>query len=202
MSCPTHAHSTKSGKLLCIGCYNERRAKREAVRAEVVSRQAEVDTSFHGLENAEAVPGEISNEALTQSARKIVEPWQMSLYIALAGIGLGIVLLAFPTIRHVALGATTFPTGYLMFIFAVLSAGWAWVGMRNEAYLINRIKCFYGIGACAVCVLIAFIVIASAPTVQTAPTISVIDSRTGTETPEELKSWRERALRKYTPATQ
>ncbi len=78
---------------------------------------------------------------------------------------------------------------------------WAWIGLRNEAYFTNRLKCFYGIGACAVCLLIAFITIASAPTIETRPVFTSVDARTGTESPEELKAWRERALRKYTPQT-
>lgn len=200
LSCPTHVQTTKSGKVLCIGCYNERRAKREALKAEVVHRHhGGGDTSFSGLENAAAEPGAVSDQALVASARKIVEPWQMSLYIALAGIGLGVVLLLFPSIRHVAFGAMTFATGYLLFVFAILSAIWAWIGLRNEAYFADRIKCFYGIGACSICLLIAFITIASAPTLLTRPTITAIDSRTGTETPEELEQWRQRALRKYSP---
>lgn len=202
LSCPTHIHETKSGKALCAGCYAERRAKREAVKAEIVHRHGrhhrdEADTSFQGLEKAEEGAGEISDEALVASARRIIEPWKMSLYIALAGVGFGIVLLAFPNLRHIAFGARTYSTGFLLLMFILLSGFWAWVGLRNEEYYRDRVKCFYGIGVNILCIVFAFITISSAPTVDTRPVITTVPVRTGNETQEQLQQWRENALRKY-----
>ncbi len=202
MSCPTHIHETKSGKALCAGCYAERRAKKEAVKAEVVHRHTQqhrdsVDTSFQQLETAPDAEGAVSDEALIASASRIVEPWKMSLYIALTGIGFGILLLIFPTLRHVAFGARTFTTGFLLLIFIFFSGFWAWVGLRNEAFYNDRIKCFYGIGASVACVFLAFVTIASAPTVERAPVITTVPVRTGNESAEQLQQWRDNALNKY-----
>jgi hypothetical protein len=203
MSCPTHIHETKSGKALCVGCYAERRAKKESVKAEIVHRHTQqhrdaVDTSFESLETSPEDAGEISNEALVASARKTVEPWKVSLYIALTGIGFGIVLLIFPSLRHVAFGATTFATGLLLIMFVLFSGFWSWVGLRNEEFFADRTKCFYGIGGSVVCMLLAFITIASAPSVESKPVLNKsVQVRTGNENAEELQRWRENALKKY-----
>jgi hypothetical protein len=205
MSCPTHIHETKSGKALCAGCYAERRAKKEAVKAEVVHRHTQhhrdaVETSFQTLEAAPEAEGAVSDEALIASASRIVEPWKMSLYIALAGIGLGILLLIFPTLQHVAFGAWTFSTGFLLLMFIFFSGFWAWIGLRNDDYYKDRIKCFYGIGASVACVVLALVTISSTPTVQTAPVITTVPVRTGNESADQLQEWRDKALNKYKQA--
>lgn len=203
MSCPPHIHETKSGKALCAGCYAERRAKKEAARAEVVQRHTQqhrdaIDTSFQTLEAPPGAEGEeISSEALVASARRVVEPWKFSLYIALAGTAFGIVLMIFPTWRHVAFGARTFPTGALLFVFIVFAGFWAWVGLRSEEFYQDRVKCFYGIGAAVVCAVLAFVTIFSAPAVEKRPVIPNIEMRTGDESPEQLQQWRDNALNKY-----
>lgn len=205
MSCPTHIHETKSGKALCVGCYAERRAKKEAVKAEVVHRHTKehrdaVNTSFQTLEAQPGAEGEeISNEALVASARRIVEPWKMSLYISLAGIGLGLLLLLFPSLRHVAspIGAKSFATGMLLFVFILFSVFWSWVGLRNEEYYRDRVKCFFGIGGCVVCVILAFITISSAPVVEARPILKSVPQRTGGEDQQQLQEWRDKALQKY-----
>lgn len=202
ISCPTHIHETKSGKALCAGCYAERRAKKEAAKAEIVQRHTKahrqaVDTSFQSLEKAPKEEGEISDEALVISAKTAIEPWKVSLYIAIAGIAFGIVLLIFPNLRHIALGAQTFSTGLLLIMFVLFSWFWAWVGLRDEQFFLDRIKCFYGIGASVVCVVLAFITISSAPTEETVPVNPNVTVRTGNETQEQLEQWRENALKKY-----
>lgn len=209
ISCPTHTHTTRSGKVLCAGCYAERRAKREAVKAEVVHRQharhgEPGDTSLAGLEAAPEAEGEVRDEALVASARgAAVQPWQMSLYIALVGIALGIALILFPSIRHVAFGARTYSIGYIVFVFVVLSAVWAWIGLRNEEYYRDRIKCFYGVGACIVCALVGVVTVSRPPVTEERPVSATVELRRGDETAEELEEWRQRALQKYSkPAGQ
>lgn len=205
MSCPTHIHETKSGKALCVGCYAERRAKKEAVKAEVVHRHTKehrdaVDTSFQTLETTPGAEGEeISNEALVASAQRIVEPWKMSLYISLAGIGLGLVLLFFPSLRHVAspIGAKSFATGLLLFVFILFSIFWSWVGLRNEQFYRDRVKCFFGIAGSAVCVILAYITISSAPVLEERPMLKNVPQRTGGESQDQLQEWRDKALQKY-----
>lgn len=205
MSCPTHIHETKSGKALCVGCYAERRAKKEAVKAEVVHRHTQehrdaVSTSFQTLETEPgAEEGEISNEALVASARRVIKPWKMSLYISLAGIGLGLLLLFFPTLRHVAspIGTKSFATGMLLFVFILFSIFWSWIGLRNEEFYNDRVKCFFGIGGCVVCVILAFITISSAPVVEERPVLRDVPQRTGDESQEQLQNWRDKALQKY-----
>ena len=205
MSCPTHVHETKSGKALCVGCYAERRAKKVAVKAEVVQRHTRehrdaVSTSFQTLEaEPGAEGGEISDEALVASARRVVEPWKMSLYISLAGIGLGLLLLFFPSLRHVAapIGEKSFATGMLMFGFILFSIFWAWVGLRNEEFYRDREKCFFGIGGSVICVILAYVTISSAPAVEARPILKSMPQRTGDESQEQLQNWRDKALQKY-----
>jgi len=203
MSCPPHIHETKSGKALCAGCYAERRAKKEAARAEVVQRHTKehrdaVDTSFQTLDAPpEAAADEISNEALVLSARRVIEPWRFSLYIAVAGVAYGIVLLFFPNLQHVAFFSRTYPTGALLFVFIAFSGFWAWVGLRNEEFFQDRVKCFYGIGAALACLVLAFVTISQPPPKAAPPSIPGVQVRTGTETTEELEQWRDKALNKY-----
>lgn len=202
MSCPTHIHETKSGKALCSGCYAERRAKKEATKAEIIHRHTKqhreaTDTSFQGLDNVPAEEAAIRDEALVVSARRAVEPWKISLYTALVGIGFGIVLLIFPGLRQVAFGAHTYSTGFLLLMFVFFAGFWAWVGLRNEEFYVDRLKCFYGIGASVLCVLLALITISRVPAVATSPIIRDTPTRTGSETQEQLEQWRDNALNKY-----
>ena len=204
MSCPTHIHETKSGKALCVSCYAERRAKKEAVKAEIVQRHAHHhhqegadDTSFESLEAAPAADGEISDEALVISAKRTVEPWKISLYTALAGVGFGIVLLIFPNLRQVALGAHTYSMGILLLMFVFFSVFWSWVGLRNEEFYKDRVKCFYGVGASALCVVLAYVTIAHTAPVESVPMPKNVQMRTGNESGEELQKWRDNALNKY-----
>lgn len=202
ISCPTHIHETKSGKALCAGCYAERRAKKEAVKAEIVQRHTKghreaVDTSFQTLDAAPGEEGEIRDEALVASARRAIQPWKVSLYIGIAGIALGILLLIAPNLRHIAFGATTYPTGLLLLMFIAFSGFWAWIGLRNEEFFMDRPKCFYGIGASVVCAILAFVTISSAPTVERLPADISLPTRTGDESPEQLQQWRDNALNKY-----
>ena len=203
MSCPTHIHETKSGKALCAGCYAERRAKKEAVKAEFVQRQAHhqrddaIDTSFHGIDSPAEDAGEVSDVALVASARRAVEPWKISLYLACGGVAFGVFLLIFSSFRHIVFGTHTYPTGVLLFVFVVLSGFWTWVGLRNEEFFKDRTKCFYGAGANVLCLIIAVFAVTSTPQISTKPIITNVPIRTGSESSDELKQWRERALRKY-----
>ena len=202
ISCGTHTEHTKSGKVLCAVCFEERRAKKESAKAEFAHRQAHADaadTSFTGLQHTPEAPQEISAEALVESASRRIQPWQLSLYIGIAGIALGFALLLMPSLRHIAFGKTTLSTGYLLFVFVALAGLWAWIGLRNDEFYKDRVKCFYGVGAGALCAALACLLIATAPEVTVRPPSAGVSTRSGTESKEELKNWRENALRKYQP---
>ena len=115
----------------------------------------------------------------------------------LCSVRLGIVLLIVPSLRHIAFGARTYPTGMLLVMFVLLSGFWAGIGLRNGEYFNDRIKCFYGIGASVVCVVLAFVIVASAPVVERRPVIRSVPVRTGDESQEQLQNWRDNALNKY-----
>lgn len=199
LSCPSHVHATRGGRELCGSCYADRKAKREQVKAAVAHRReaAEEDTSLAGLE--QQPEGEISNEALVASARQPLQPWQMSLYIAGAGVALGIMILLFPGLRHIPLGGPTMiPTGYVLFVFPLLGIVWGIIGFVKEEYFKDRFKCLVGLGVSMAAVLVAFSAVWAGQSVRVeAPLPREVLRRTEDMTTEQLQQWRERALQKY-----
>lgn len=199
LSCPEHIHETRRGRSLCVDCYGERKEKMKAALAERRGKHGEGDTSFSGLE---APPvgeeeGEERHRALVKSGVQPLQPWQLSVYIAGAGIVLALLLYLFPGLRLIPFTRPGIPTAYVLFVFPVLAGIWAFIGLTREDYYEDRPKSLLGLGVCLIAAVMTFAVLASGPgpTVESGIQMTV-ESREGL-TGQELKNWREEQLRKY-----
>jgi hypothetical protein len=171
------------------------------VKAAVAHRReaTEGDTSLAGLERQPEAEGEISDEALVASARQPLQPWQMSLYIAGAGVALGLLVLFIPGLRRIPLGGPTMiPTGYILFVFPLLGIMWGIIGIIKEEYFKDRPKCLAGLGISLAGVLVAFGAVWAGQSVDVAaPLPREVQRRTEDMSTEQLQQWRERALQRY-----
>jgi hypothetical protein len=195
LSCPDHIHETSTGRALCKGCYEERREKRKQMKA-AHAKKSGGDTSLEGLD-AEAIEGgDVGDEALVISARRPLQPWQMSLYIAIGGIVIALLALAIPALRRIPTGGDSyFPSSYLFLIIPVLGIIWAFVGLIKEDYYEDRTKCFYGLGTSVVAVILTVLAIVMDPG-QSQTDTGLEDVRPNM-TEDELQQWREDTLNQY-----
>jgi hypothetical protein len=182
-----------------VDCYGDRKEKMKAALAEKRGKHSEGDTSLSGLEaRPEAEEeGEERHRALVKSGAQPLQPWQMSVYIAGAGIALAALLYLFPGLRLIPFTRPGIPTAYVLFVFPVLAGIWGVIGLTRADYYEDRPKSLLGLGACFVSAVLTFIVlsIGSGPTAESGIQ-ATIESREGL-TGQELENWREEQLRKY-----
>ena len=198
ISCPEHIHETGSGRVLCEACYSERREKRRKAKAahSHKGKAEEGDTSLKGLE-AEELEGDISDEALVGSARQPLQPWQVSLYIAIGGVLVALLMLLIPGLRRIPTGGDGFiPTSYVVLIIPVLGLIWAIVGLVKEDYYQDRPKCMYGLGVSILAAILTLVVVWIDPAMRTDSGADASSFRQDMSA-EELQQWRENTLNQY-----
>jgi len=153
------------------------------------------DTSFQGME--EELEGDVSDEALVGSARQPLQPWQMSLYIAIGGVVMALLMLIIPGLRRIPTGGGNFiPSSYVVLIIPLLGIVWAIVGFVKEDYYRDRPKCFYGFGVSILAAILTFTAIWIDPAIRVAPNAGEDTIRPGMSQ-EELQRFREEALDPY-----
>ncbi len=131
--CPEHVHETRSGRILCVQCMEERDSRRAERHAAA--------TEAHEAESERPAEEEVQAEALVASARKPTPPWLMSLYAVGAGALVILVVLLVPGFR-----LSTLPwTGYLVILVSALGVFWAVWGLTKEEYFDDRPRCFVGL---------------------------------------------------------
>jgi hypothetical protein len=158
MVCPKHAHKTRSGKQLCTSCYEERKARRAKRRASESVEEAEGVLTAGREEEA----GE--EEILTVSMRQPPPPWKLSLYSALLGVAVILLLLIFPSLRNVALsGETLLAVPYLVLIIPAIAIFWGIVGLVGAQYYENRQKNLYGILISVVVIVLCVVAVRTDP---------------------------------------
>ena len=165
MACPDHTKRTSSGHVLCIKCYEKRRARKEA------QRQAEAagGVSFQQLEGkGKPAPTEEERDeyaALTVSGHRATPPWKLSLYTAGAALVFVLLLLLFPGLRRINLGTTYFPTSLCVLFITAMSAFWAAMGLasKDPDQEANRGRCLTALGIGVASVLLAVVAIATDP---------------------------------------
>ncbi|MFA6239459.1 MAG: hypothetical protein WC655_00935 [Candidatus Hydrogenedentales bacterium] len=191
LSCPTHIHQTRGGRSLCIKCYEDRQAKRAHAKA-----AAEHD---HGHEAApDEVIEEVATEALVASARKIPQPWVLSMYIGLAGLLIVLVMLVFPTLRRIPLGGTSFvPSPYVILIVPVISVIWATIGLIRVEFFRDRSKCFIGICLSLLTLVLSVVAVQTDPAAYAEAESKSMEEIRNQMTPDQLKEWREKTLKRY-----
>ena len=196
ISCPEHVHTTRSGRSLCKGCYDERKEKREQRKAAVAAKHDKQEGEAARGGDAEA-EGDAMDEALAESAPLPIQPWQMSLYIAAAGLLIVLTMFVFPSLRRIPLGGTNYiPTTLAVMVFPILSIIWAGVGLYKDEYFRDRPRCFMGIGLAIVGAVLAVVAMVTDPATSAESQIELQNVRQEL-TPEQLKEWREKELQKY-----
>jgi len=190
-SCPTHVHETRGGRKLCIKCYEDRQAKRAHAKA-----AAERD---HDVEAAPVdIMEEVAQEALVASARKMPQPWQLSLYTSIAGLLVVLVMLAFPAFRRIPLGGTSYiPTPYVILIIPLISVVWATFGLIRVEYFRDRSKCFIGVGLSLLTLVLSVVAVRTDPAATAQAEVKSMEQIRNEMSPEQLKEWREKTLKRY-----
>lgn len=152
--CPDHVHKTSSGRIICMACQAERKAK--AKQREIAADADSPDVPAVEEEAPEA-------EILVASVRKPPPPWKLSVYSAGIAILLALVLFVLPSLRSFKVGSAFFSAAYPFLIIPAVSLLWAVVGIRSqdEDHLPDRQKCMLGAG---LAVLAGFLLIFAALT--------------------------------------
>ena len=140
--CPDHIHKTSSGRIICVACQAERKAK--AKQRDKVSGAA--DAEMPDVPVTEETPEE---EILVASVRKPPPPWKLSVYAACAAIALALFLFLFPSLRSFRLPwGGFFSAAYPFLVIPAVSILWAVIGLRSveSEYIPDRPKCMLGAG--------------------------------------------------------
>ncbi|MCC6697795.1 MAG: hypothetical protein IT365_19365 [Candidatus Hydrogenedentes bacterium] len=197
LSCPEHVHETRSGKRLCKGCYDERRGKREQKKAAAAAKHDKPEGDAAVADDAEA-EGEAMDEALAESAPIPIQPWQMSLYIAVAGLVIVLLMLVFPGLRRIPLGGTNYiPTTLVVMIFPILSCVWAGLGLYKDEYFRDRSKCFIGIGLSIAGAALAILAMVTDPAATAQSELEQFQNERQDLNQQELTDWREKAKEQF-----
>lgn len=190
-SCPTHVHETRSGRKLCIKCYEDRQTKRAQAKA-AAERAHDEDEAPAGA------AAEIAEVALVGSARKLPQPWQVSLYIAAAGLLAVLLMFVFPSFRRIPLGPTSYiPTPYVLLIIPLIAVIWATVGLIRVEFFRDRSKCFIGIGLSVVTLVLSVVAVQTDPASKVQAEARSMEEIRKQMTPDQLKDWRERTLQRF-----
>lgn len=198
ISCAEHIHETRGGRSLCISCYEERREKREQQKkAAADERASKKDTSLAGLQGEAEGEEEIDQEALVLSARRPIQPWLMSVYIALGAIVVALLMFLIPGLRRIPLGGGNFfPSTYVVLIIPILAIVWAAVGLFKEDYYEDRSKCFLGIGLALVASVLTFVAMWTDVAARAKSEADTENVREGMSE-QQLEQWREQTLNQY-----
>jgi len=144
LMCPDHAHETRSGRILCPECLEERRERREKRKAaeRAATKEGEQETADEAEEEA---------VVLTASAAKGLAPWKISAAAGMVALLLIVVAILRPGFRVGGLGFTA----VLVLVVAAGSLFWGAVGLFYPKYYEERALSLIGIGFAFVAVVCA-----------------------------------------------
>ncbi len=191
VACSEHVHVTHSGKVLCRTCQEKRVAAHKAHHQDEQAAEDEMGQPFVAEE-------EIERPVLTASVRKPPPPWKMSLYVAIAGIVLALIMLALPSLRRFALpSGGFFPTPYLLMIIPAVAIFWGALGAYAKEYAEDRLRCLMGIGIAALACLLLLVAVYTDPARLAEAEAARIQSTREKMTPQQLEQWRNEKLNKF-----
>ncbi|MBN2308834.1 MAG: hypothetical protein JXR94_07695 [Candidatus Hydrogenedentes bacterium] len=191
--CPEHVKETRSGRRLCVSCYEARKERRRQHK-EGGDRKAEDAALAEGMLDEELE----EEELLTASAQRGLEPWQWSLIVAAAGLAIIFLLLIVPSLRRIPLGGSAYiPTPFVLLLVPAFAGIWAVIGLTNEAFYENRPKCLIGIALALVTVVLAFVAVATDPAKKAELEALQMQEERDSMTQEGLTDWRKNALDRY-----
>lgn len=190
IACPDHVHTTSSGRVLCVKCQADRVARRQK-RKEELETGAAYDAAQDQEEEEEPI-------VLAASAREPVAPWKLSLYGAILGAAVMLVLLIFPGLRRFELAAGRYlPTPLVLMIVPAFAVLWAVVSLSREKYAKDRSKAMAGIAVALATVVLGAVAVYTDP--ARAEELRAAQEQTEREnmSPAELEQWRQERLNKY-----
>jgi len=193
--CPDHTKQSRSGKIFCETCYEEREERRRRRREGAAADEAGSGTSLEALDHA----GEEEDfTVLTASAQRGIEPWKMSIYVALFGVLLIGLTFLIPALRGFSTsGGTYVPIPYFFVIVPLIALIWGCVGLFGRAYLHEKVRNLPGIALALIAIGLAYLSVQTDPARQAAiETQQNLDQRQQM-TPEELQEWRREQLRQF-----
>jgi hypothetical protein len=195
--CSEHMQETRSGRQLCVACYEERRHGRKGQG----DHGAAEGTAFETLKAEGAEPGGeegSEGEILTASAYRSIPPWKLSLGVAITAVVLALIILLFPGMRRVTLSGTTYiPTPYLLLILPALSIAWAALGLVRSEYWEDRPKCLIGPVVSLVCIALCIVAAVTDPAKEADRAAQELQQEREGMTKEQLEVWREQRLQRY-----
>lgn len=194
--CGEHIERSRSGRVLCPGCLEERKTQRVRTRRAVAEESARERAEGRRVKDEEEV--EYEERVLVASAHVPPAPWKLSLFAAVVGVAATLVILIFPSFRRIPLldmGYLSAP--YLFLIFPALAIFWAVVGLRKQANAGERSRCFIGLGLAGVTVVLAFVAAVTDPAGRTGADALGAGQRPEHMTEEDLTEWRRQVLDKY-----
>ena len=140
--CQDHTYKTSSGRIICLACQADRKAK---AKQREMAAYAEHEEMPEVLATQE--PQEV--EILTASIRKPPPPWKLSVYSACIAIAIALFLFLCPSLRSFRLPwGGFFSAAYPLLIIPAVSLLWAVIGLRSQDsdHLADRQKCLLGAG--------------------------------------------------------
>ena len=194
--CPTHAYKTHSGKMLCLDCQEERKVKRERIRA--MAERAEADNYNETPRPDSHDSGLSEDEALTGSVRKPMPPWRLSLYAGVLGLVAVLVLLVIPGLRQVPMpGGIVLPTPYFVLVIPAAALVWGLVGLLSEEYREDTARCVAGLVLAVAGILLLVVAVATDPARKAAQEAADAQLVRTKMTPQQLNNWRNEKLERF-----
>jgi hypothetical protein len=163
-------------------------------------RRSKSGTSLHDLEGGSGSEDEedgVSAEALTGSVREPPPPWKLSIFTALTGLVLVVILMILPSMRGVVIDGSYYPTPYFIFIIVAVATLWSFYGVAKEEYLANRLRSLIGLGIAVLTTILIFVAVATDPYLDAAKDSEQEQDTRQQMTPEELRQWRQERLNRF-----
>jgi len=194
--CPTHVYKTHSGKMLCLDCQEERKAKRARLRTRAERAEA---AEFEETPRADSHDSGLSeDEALIGSVRKPPPPWKLSLYAGVVGLVAVLVLLVAPGLRQVPMpGGIVLPTPYFLLVIPGAALVWGLIGLLNEEYKEDTARCVAGLVLAVASILLMVVAVATDPSRKAAQVAADAQMGRIKMTPQQLNNWRNEKLGRF-----
>jgi len=194
--CPTHVYKTHSGKMLCLDCQEERKAKRAQLKA-MAEREENPDIDQASKSDSHD-SGLSEDEALVGSVRKPPPPWKLSLYAGAIGLVAVLVLLVAPGLRQVPLpGGIFLPTPYFLFVIPAAALVWGMIGLLNEQYKEDTARSVAGLILAVAGILLMVVAVATDPSRKAAKEAAEAQMSRIKMTPQQLNNWRNEKLERF-----
>ena len=186
--CPEHIQTTAHGRTLCEKCYAKREERKSGRKKEAAAVGGGV---VEELEEEELEEERI----LTASVRKPPSPWTIALVASGLGLGLMAVVLIFPGMRTMTLGAGFgLRTPLVLLVIPVIAAAWGVAGLLSSEEKPARNRSMTAIGLAVLTCALGVIAWQTDPARIAEREAQEAQHQRDAMTPEELEQWRQERL--------